>query len=98
MAITSHAVVFTGPSQVSYQSIRCPDPGPDDVVIDVHHSWISNGTEGSFLRGERISGDVAWRPGDPAPFPMVAGYQKVGRVTQVGAAVSELAVGDWVFA
>jgi len=94
----SHAVVFTAPNQVSYQEIACPEPGPDDVVVDLHHSWISNGTEGSFLRGERISGDVAWRPGDPAPFPMVAGYQKVGRVSRVGTAVRGFAPGDWVFA
>ena len=94
----SHAVVFTGPHQVAYQEITSPEPGPEDVVVDVHHSWISNGTEGSFLRGERISGDVAWRPGDPAPFPLIAGYQKVGRVRQVGAAVQRFAPGDWVFA
>ncbi|MCX6944379.1 MAG: zinc-binding dehydrogenase [Opitutales bacterium] len=94
----SHAVVFTGPNQVSYQEISCPEPGPEDLVVELHHSWISNGTEGSFLRGERLSGDVAWRPGDPAPFPMVAGYQKVGRVTQVGRAVAGFSVGDWVFA
>lgn len=94
----SHAVVFTGPGRVEYRRIVCPEPGAGDVVVEVHHSWISNGTEGSFLRGERISGDVAWRPGDPAPFPMVAGYQKVGRVRWVGAEVRGLAVGDWVFA
>jgi bacteriochlorophyllide a dehydrogenase len=94
----SHAVVFTGPQQVAYRKITSPEPGPDDVVVEVHHSWISNGTEGSFLRGERISGDVAWRPGDPAPFPMVAGYQKVGRVLSAGAAVRRFKPGDWVFA
>lgn len=94
----AHAVVFTGPGQVAFQPIACPEPAEGDVVVELHHSWISNGTEGSFLRGERLSGDVAWRPGDPAPFPMVAGYQKVGRVRQVGAAVRDLAPGDWVFA
>jgi 2-desacetyl-2-hydroxyethyl bacteriochlorophyllide A dehydrogenase len=93
----SHAVVFPAPNQVVFQKITCPDPGPEDVVIDVHHSWISNGTEGSFLRGERLEGDVAWKPGHPSPFPMVAGYQKVGRVRWVGAAVKNLAPGDWVF-
>ena len=97
-AMKSHAVVFTGPNRVSFQAIDCPSPGPEDLLIELHHSWISNGTEGSFLRGERTSGDVAWRPGDPAPFPMVAGYQKVGRVLQVGAGVQGFAVGDWVFA
>jgi 3-hydroxyethyl bacteriochlorophyllide a dehydrogenase len=94
----SHAVVFTGPNQVVFKKIISPEPGSEDVVVELHHSWISNGTEGSFLRGERISGDVAWRPGDPAPFPMVAGYQKVGRVRSVGTAVRRFAPGDWVFA
>jgi len=94
----SHAVVFTARNQVAYREIECPEPGPDDVVVELHHSWISNGTEGSFLRGERVSGDVAWQQGDPAPFPMVAGYQKVGRVLSVGAAVTRFVPGDWVFA
>lgn len=68
------------------------------MVIDVTHSWISNGTEGSFLRGERLAGDTAKAPGDPEPFPMIAGYQKVGWVTSVGANVKDFAVGDFVFA
>lgn len=94
----SRAVVFTARNQVACREIESPEPGPEDVVVEIRHSWISNGTEGSFLRGERISGDVAWRPGDPAPFPMVAGYQKVGRVLSVGAAVSRFKPGDMVFA
>ena len=94
----SSAVVFTARNQVAYREIESPEPDPDDVVVEIHHSWISNGTEGSFLRGERISGDVAWRPGDPEPFPMVAGYQKVGRVLSVGSAVSRFKPGDMVFA
>lgn len=98
MPIKSHAVVFTARNQVAWREIESPDPGPEDVVIEILHSWISNGTEGSFLRGERISGDVAWREGDPEPFPMVAGYQKVGRVLSVGAAVTRFKPGDMVFA
>ena len=93
----SQAVVFTARNQVEYREIESPEPGAEDVVMELHHSWISNGTEGSFLRGERISGDVAWLPGDPEPFPMVAGYQKVGRVLSVGSAVTRFKPGDWVF-
>ena len=54
MAITGKAVVFTAPNQVEVQPVTCGDPGPGDAVIRVTHSWISNGTEGSYLRGERI--------------------------------------------
>ncbi|MHB9033038.1 MAG: zinc-binding dehydrogenase [Anaerolineae bacterium] len=93
-----HAVVFTAPNQVAYQTMELPEPGPRDVVVSVTHSWISPGTEGSFLRHERINGETSPRPGDPLPFPMVAGYQKVGRVTSVGAEVHDIAPGEVVFA
>lgn len=95
--IDAKAVVFPRKNQVEYQSVTCPDPGPTDVVVRLRHSWISNGTEGSFLRGERIAGDVAYRPGDPTPFPIVAGYQKVGVVDWVGAEVTRARVGQTVF-
>lgn len=94
----AQAVVFTAPGVVKFQEISCPEPGPSDVVIDITHSWISNGTEGSFLRGERLAGDTAKAPGDPEPFPIIAGYQKVGWIRQVGAEVTDFAVGDFVFA
>ncbi len=94
----SHAVVFTAPGKVAFQEVSCPEPGPEDVVIDLTHSWISNGTEGSFLRGERLAGDTARKLGDPEPFPLIAGYQKVGWVRQVGADVTDFKVGDFVFA
>ena len=93
----SNAVVFKDGNQVVFESVDCPDPGPDQVVVNVTHSWISNGTEGSYLRGERIEGDTPWCPGDPHPFPVVAGYQKVGIVDWVGSEVTGLSKGDSVF-
>ena len=94
----AHAVVFTAPNTVRFQEVTCPDPGPDDLVVRVTHSWISNGTEGSYLRGERIAGDTPYRDGDAWPFPIVAGYQKVGVVERVGENITDIAVGETVFA
>jgi len=91
------AVVFTRPNTVEFCSVTCPEPGPDDAVIRVTHSWISNGTEGSYLRGERIAGDTPRRSEDPPPFPIVPGYQKVGVVEHVGENVRDLSVGETVF-
>jgi 3-hydroxyethyl bacteriochlorophyllide a dehydrogenase len=93
----AQAVVFTRANTVEFAGVDSPDPGPGDVVVRITHSWISNGTEGSFLRGERIEGDVARREGDPSPFPIVAGYQKVGVVEWVGKQIDDLAVGETVF-
>jgi bacteriochlorophyllide a dehydrogenase len=92
------AVVFTAANQVAVRTVQCPDPGPEDVVVRVTHSWISNGTEGSFLRGERMAGDTPRYAGDPDPFPIVAGYQKIGVVDWVGDAVHDLSIGETVFA
>ena len=50
------AVVFPEPNKVEFREVTCPDPGPQHVVVRLTHSWISVGTEGSFLRGERITG------------------------------------------
>jgi len=92
------AVVFTGVRQVRFMEVEIPDPGPEDVVVDLAYSWISNGTESSFLYGERVTGEQPPRPGDELPFPQVAGYQKVGVVRSVGERVQGIAPGDWVFA
>lgn len=93
----AQAVVFTAPNTVEFSAVTTPDPGPSNLVVRITHSWISNGTEGSFLRGERIEGDTAYRAGDPWPFPIVAGYQKIGQVEWVGDQIDDIAVGETVF-
>jgi 3-hydroxyethyl bacteriochlorophyllide a dehydrogenase len=98
VSIQAQAIVFTGQNEVAFRDVTCPDPTAGDVVVRVTHSWISNGTEGSYLRGERIAGDTPYRAGDPRPFPIVPGYQKVGTVVWVGAEVEDIAVGETVFA
>ncbi|WP_240420862.1 zinc-binding dehydrogenase [Paenibacillus periandrae] len=92
------AVVFTDRLKVSVQEVEIPEPHHNEVVIDVEVSWISNGTESSFLRGERIAGDTPYHSNAAWPFPIVAGYQKVGVIRQIGSEVSGLQVGDRVFA
>jgi len=94
----AQAVVFTGQNEAAFRDVTCPDPAAGDIVVRITHSWISNGTEGSYLRGERIAGDTPYRAGDPWPFPIVPGYQKVGTVEWVGAEVEDIAVGETVFA
>src|SRR3954468_15965174 len=94
----AHAAVAVAPWKVEYREVETPEPGPQDVVVQLLHSWISNGTEGSFVRGERIAGDTPRSDSDPLPFPHVPGYQKVGIVSAAGAAVTRCVPGDTVFA
>jgi 2-desacetyl-2-hydroxyethyl bacteriochlorophyllide A dehydrogenase len=89
--------VALAPNRISLETVQVPAPGDEDVVVRVTHSWISNGTESSFIRGERIQGDTPRREDDPSPFPHVPGYQKCGVIEHVGAAVPNLKIGDAVF-
>lgn len=91
-------VVFTAPRVARFREVKCPEPSPSDVVVRVTTSWISNGTEGSYFRGERSDGDTPFLEGDPLPFPVVAGYQKIGIVEAVGAKAPPFEIGEQVFA
>lgn len=82
---------------VQLQQVQIPAPGDEDVQVRVTHSWISNGTESSYIRGERIGGDTARKADDPWPFPHVPGYQKCGVVEAVGKSVRNVEVGARVF-
>lgn len=94
----AEAVLFTREHQVEFAPIRVADePGPDEVTVRTKYSWISNGTEGSFLRGDRVDGVQPRLPGMPGPYPMVPGYQKAGIVEKIGDGVTGLQPGDWVF-
>ncbi|QNK60326.1 zinc-binding dehydrogenase [Paenibacillus sp. PAMC21692] len=92
------AVVFTDKMKVAFQTVQVPELGSGQVVVDVTHSWISIGTESSFLRQERATGEAIYKEGDPSPFPHVPGYQKVGIVSAISPDVDNLSIGDVVFA
>lgn len=91
------AVYFHDKLKVKYGDVTVPDPGPNDVVVHTKYSLISNGTEGSFLRGERVNGETAYRAGDRWPFPIAPGYQSTGIVESVGCDVDGVQPGQWVF-
>lgn len=93
----SKAVIFTKPGEVVFRDVDSAEPGPGDLVVKLTHSWISIGTEGSYLRGERINGDTPRRMGDPEPFPLAPGYQSVGVVQRVGSDVTDIITGETVF-
>lgn len=95
--MVTHAVVFEAANQVAVREVELPEPRPDEAVVRTIWSWISNGTEGSFLRGERADGETPSSPERPAPFPIVAGYQRVGVVEWAGPDAGVVA-GQQVFA
>jgi threonine dehydrogenase-like Zn-dependent dehydrogenase len=99
--------VFSGPREVAF-SDEAPRPlGDDEVRLRTLFSGISAGTELTAYRGtnpylhKRWDGErrlfVAGDAAQPA-YPLVGwGYEEVGAIDEVGAAVSDLAVGQRVY-
>jgi 3-hydroxyethyl bacteriochlorophyllide a dehydrogenase len=72
-----------------WQSLTLPDPGPQDMVVDIRYSGISTGTEKLFW-----SGQMPPFPG--MGYPLVPGYEAAGEVVQAGRD-SGFRPGDMVF-
>jgi 3-hydroxyethyl bacteriochlorophyllide a dehydrogenase len=83
------AVVFEEPGKLSVRKVGLTEPGPGDCVIDIEWSSISTGTERLLWQGRM--------PAFPGlAYPLVPGYESVGRVAAAGDDCA-LSVGDRVF-
>ena len=83
------AVVLEQPGHIRFGQIGITPPAETDVVVDIEFSGISTGTEKLLW-----SGSMPFFPG--VGYPLVPGYESVGRVRQAGAA-SGLREGQTVF-
>jgi len=83
------AVVLHQPEQLALCRLPLSPPGEDDVVVDVEWSGISTGTERLLW-----SGRMPPFPG--MGYPLVPGYESVGRIASVGAHAGR-SVGERVF-
>ncbi|MEI6251534.1 MAG: alcohol dehydrogenase catalytic domain-containing protein [Mycobacteriaceae bacterium] len=75
------------PGVVSVDRVQLPDCGPRDAVVEVHACGIC-GSDLSYIRLGGLAG--------PNGEPMALGHEMAGVVRQVGAEVSDVAVGDRV--
>jgi 3-hydroxyethyl bacteriochlorophyllide a dehydrogenase len=71
------AVVLEAPQQLGLSRLGLSQPGESDVVVDVEWSGISTGTERLLY-----SGRMPPFPG--MGYPLVPGYESVGRITAAG--------------
>jgi 3-hydroxyethyl bacteriochlorophyllide a dehydrogenase len=83
------AVVLRQPEQIELNRLALTPPTPDDVVVDVDWSGVSTGTERLLW-----SGRMPPFPG--MGYPLVPGYESVGRVIEAGSA-TDLHPGQQVF-
>jgi 3-hydroxyethyl bacteriochlorophyllide a dehydrogenase len=87
--LESLAVVLEQPEHLSLQRLALTPPEAADVVVDIEWSGISTGTERLLW-----SGQMPEFPG--MGYPLVPGYESVGRVIYAGADAG-LTVGQRVF-
>ena len=87
--MNTQAIVLELPEHLALSQIALDAPGPADVVVDIEFSGISTGTEKLLWNGR-----MPQFPG--MGYPLVPGYESVGRVVQAGPE-SGLSVGERVF-
>ena len=85
----TQAVCINGPEDLELARLALRDPEPGEIVVEVSHSGISTGTEKLLW-----SGRMPPFPG--MGYPLVPGYEAVGRVVEA-APDSGLAAGETVF-
>lgn len=83
------AVILKGPERLALEGIELNPVGPGDVLVDIFWSGISTGTEKLLWTGQM--------PDFPGMgYPLVPGYESVGRVIDAGNDVRRR-IGEWVF-
>ncbi len=87
--VSARAVVFEQPEALSLRELDLPAPGPGEVLVDAEFTGISTGTEKLLWHG-----DMPPFPG--MGYPLVPGYETVGRVAACGPDVDR-EIGDRVF-
>lgn len=84
------AVVLEGPERLALSRVELSPPGEDDLVVDIEWSGISTGTEKLLW-----SGRMPQFPG--MGYPLVPGYESVGRIREAGSRAGHVRPGDRVF-
>jgi 3-hydroxyethyl bacteriochlorophyllide a dehydrogenase len=71
------AVILEEPRRLSLARVDLADPGEEDVVVDIEWSGISTGTERLLYTGRMP-------PFPGMGYPLVPGYESVGRIVVAG--------------
>ena len=85
----AHAVVFKSPRQLELRGLDLRAPAAGELEVNIEFSGISTGTE-------RLLWDGTMPAFPGMGYPLVPGYESVGRVTKAGAGTT-FAVGSRVF-
>lgn len=83
------AVIIEAPERLSLRSLALAPMGDSDVLVEIAWSGVSSGTEKLLWSG-------AMPPFPGMGYPLVPGYESVGRVVDAGKD-AQARIGEWVF-
>jgi bacteriochlorophyllide a dehydrogenase len=83
------AVILEAPERLALRTLELMPVQTSDVVVEVHWSGISTGTEKLLWTGRMP-------PFPGMGYPLVPGYESVGRIVDAGSEAHGR-IGDWVF-
>ena len=87
--LSATAVIFEGSRRIASERVNLLAPGLNDLVVDIDFSGVSTGTERLMWSSEM--------PAFPGlGYPLVPGYESVGRVVAAGPE-AEARIGETVF-
>lgn len=84
----SKKIVFTAVHQAQLMEVALPELLENEVLTEMEYTVVSGGTERAYIMGMANTGN--------GPFPRSSGYCGIGRVVEIGSAVTSVAVGDRV--
>lgn len=87
--LSAWAVVIERPEHLKLEQLSLAAPGPADLVVEMEWSGISTGTERLFWTGKMP-------PFPGMGYPLVPGYESVGRVVEAGRQ-ADYRIGERVF-
>jgi bacteriochlorophyllide a dehydrogenase len=89
--VKTRAVVFEAPQKIALSNLSLSELGSDDVQVEVEFSGVSTGTEKLLWDGSM--------PAFPGMgYPLVPGYEAVGKVVAGGASdIAQAMIGQRVF-
>ncbi|MES2902775.1 MAG: chlorophyll synthesis pathway protein BchC [Pseudomonadota bacterium] len=87
--MNAYAVILESPERLALRPLALNPAAASDVVVEVHYSGISSGTEKLLWTGRM--------PAFPGMgYPLVPGYESVGRIVDSGTEARGR-IGEWVF-
>jgi bacteriochlorophyllide a dehydrogenase len=86
----SKAIVFYAPEQLELREVDLREMDSDDVLIETYWTSVSAGTEKMLFEGKMTAMAMT-------QYPVIPGYETVGKIIRKGADVPDIALGSFVY-